>query len=633
MLQVSQQFTLRMMKDSALVAPIYHENVTDDVFMKVIMVSGRHQRTLDVSRCSLISSTLFSKLSICRGLRHLDVSYTNFSDISCVSGNCLVLQSLVLAGLKLSSYEPISQLTTLQLLNLNFSNITALSPLSTLCRLRSLDLGNTPVSCVTSLGACTMLEELILDATGIQRTPVPKEDLTSLSSLTSLKSLNIAATSFMTCVEDLSASLSKQIYLEITPRRNKWFEAIIVNDVKTVNSLLSQGFDVELRAGPWASKILLEAWHGPQYKSQPAFFDCSSKVESHRPMGYHFALLFNSKEVLAALLSAKTPKDLGHVWYGPVTGGVQAMVPNPAKLTSNSKVLFTTAEFLKMLVDRRVHVIIENLRETNPGGWVAQAGNIVQTLRSVLEDPRYLEKQLQAKLLKAGEDAPMTMMSHLSAPDLVQGVKEEAGASAPVNFVERRLKTETLQQGANASQRWREHPMVAKLTKPVPLPAHPKSGVSVASRAIDVHGGSTSKPELPKSRSMPAMNQTQTKLLHHAKNDPKEADRRTMLGPVSFWLESKADALREKANARFVDADRSPSPQPACKQGTTQFISANEVIEEEGEDLEAVDVRDYRSNTTLLERKDVFLDLLQTRADIARKAHGNHNGRRSSKSR
>lgn len=630
MLQVSQQYTLRMMKDESLVVPISKDIVTDDIFTKVIMVSGRHQRMLDLSRCDLITSGLFSKLSLCRGLRYLDVSYTKFANIACVAENCLVLQSLFLAGLQLPSYNALSQLTTLQLLNLNFSNIKDLSPLTPLCRLRSLDLGNTPVTCLTSLITCTRLEELILDATGI---PVSKANLESLSALKSMKLLNIAATALISCIEELTSCIPKDVHIDLSARRNKWFEAIIDNDLKAVNSLLLQGFDVELRAGPWTSKVLLEAWHGPRYKSQGLFFDCTCQDESQRPMGYHFALLFNSKEVLAALVAAKKPAESIPVWFGPVTGGVLALAPNPSKITNNLKVLFNATEFLKVLIDRRVHVVIENLRETNPGGWVAQAGIIVRTLRSILDDHSFLEKQQEAK--QPMDEKALVLRRNQSAPDLVLAAKAEGDeAPVPVHIADRRLKTEALQFGVKASQLWREHPMVARLVKPVLLPVPVKSGVSVASRASAANGGSSLQPELSKSISVPALARPKHAKLseHHAKTAPKDSGRRTMLGPLSFWLESKAEALREKANATLVNENHeATSHSPPGKNDFFRFVEVKTDVEEV--EAEGPDDQLNRTNNTLLKRKDTFLDLLQTRAEIARTSQGNHYGRHSSQSR
>ena len=86
--------------------------------------------------------------------------------------------------------------------------------------------------------------------------------------------------------------------------RLKWFEAVIANDAKTVKDLLCGGQDVSQRAGPWASRILMECWRGPRCKGEVNFFDCNHNDEMLRPMAIHFALLLNCKETLLELMSA-----------------------------------------------------------------------------------------------------------------------------------------------------------------------------------------------------------------------------------------------------------------------------------------------------------------------------------------
>ena len=96
-----------------------------------------------------------------------------------------------------------------------------------------------------------------------------------------------------------------------------------------------------------------------------------------------------------------------------------------------------------------------------------------------------------------------------------------------------------------------------------------------------------------------------------------------MLGPKSFWLESKALVLREKARKSDIDSESKAQEVRAAKEAQAKQLLAKvkPVLTEDGEvlprerekwELEPI------SQVPLAERKDAFLDLLQKKAEHAK---------------
>ena len=166
-----------------------------------------------------MTQSSIKKLGVCVGLRYLDLSYTSVSDITSIANSCEVLRSLQLSGTSLSTYEPLSKLVSLELLNLNFSKIPYVTPIISLYKLRSLDLGHTPIISIKSLNECTRLEELLLDSCGIQDTQNVTESLTCIEGMTSLKYMNVGATELVAWTEHIADLSNGEIAIESKPRK------------------------------------------------------------------------------------------------------------------------------------------------------------------------------------------------------------------------------------------------------------------------------------------------------------------------------------------------------------------------------------------------------------------------------
>ena len=92
--------------------------------------------------CDIPSTRDLSPLSICTGLRELDLSRTEASDLSplvALRGSLEVLY-LEKCG-KVSNVGPLSSLLHLKLLDLSYSPVSDLGPLSVLTTLEDLQLG------------------------------------------------------------------------------------------------------------------------------------------------------------------------------------------------------------------------------------------------------------------------------------------------------------------------------------------------------------------------------------------------------------------------------------------------------------------------------------------------------------
>ena len=100
----------------------------------------------------------------------------------------LHVQSLNLAGTRISNLAPLANFNMLQFLYLNRTKVSDLIPLIGLGALRSLDVGETPVSDLAPLANLTSLRALYVGQTSVS-------DLTPLANLTSLETLYVGQTS------------------------------------------------------------------------------------------------------------------------------------------------------------------------------------------------------------------------------------------------------------------------------------------------------------------------------------------------------------------------------------------------------------------------------------------------------
>ena len=327
--------------------------LTDEEFHKIVCLVGGHQKFLNVSRCINLSTSKFSELNLCSSLRFLDLSYTSFNDLTILE-SCPVLESLALCGIDMPSFRNISRLTSLDLINLSFSSIDSINPFISLVRLRSIDVGHCDIQSIRGIECLTRLEELLLDATFLKGKECVAQSTATLAALPSLRLISIGSTGLMEVVDQLKETLGPRIYVDTIPRRycdgawltidmvtcvvhsiyfslsawlriltklistrrinsdqiaadrrHLWFKAVLSNDTQTVSDLLSRGFDADLRAGPWASGLFVDAWTQGKCRQHTPFFDCTHPDPQLRPRALHLALFFNYRELLALLINAR----------------------------------------------------------------------------------------------------------------------------------------------------------------------------------------------------------------------------------------------------------------------------------------------------------------------------------------
>lgn len=82
---VSHDYSSRLMSDLGVLCPSNRENVTDEIFSRIIQVNGAHQCLIDISRCYVLTSQTFQRLKICTLLQFLDLSYTKVTDLTFLS--------------------------------------------------------------------------------------------------------------------------------------------------------------------------------------------------------------------------------------------------------------------------------------------------------------------------------------------------------------------------------------------------------------------------------------------------------------------------------------------------------------------------------------------------------------------
>ena len=216
-MQLSSDFNVKLMGPQISLRPLSKSDVTDVHFNKIISAGGAHQRLIDCSRCTRIKSNSFNLFSLCTFINFIDLSFTNCLDISPIIQNCRFLKSLNISGLRLVSFEPLEEATSLELLNLCKTNITSLVSLKNLTKLRYLDLGQTEVINIDCIVVMTKLAYLSLDSCDILS---ESSVLHTLPELKSIKILNIAENKFSKDWQSvLFHSLKNEICLQNESKR------------------------------------------------------------------------------------------------------------------------------------------------------------------------------------------------------------------------------------------------------------------------------------------------------------------------------------------------------------------------------------------------------------------------------
>lgn len=92
-MQISHDFTVRLLGVQGIKLPMLKSEVDDNIFKNLISIAGGHQRMLDIRGCINISPSALNLLSYCNSLQYLDVSFTQLTDISGSNSkrNCFVV--------------------------------------------------------------------------------------------------------------------------------------------------------------------------------------------------------------------------------------------------------------------------------------------------------------------------------------------------------------------------------------------------------------------------------------------------------------------------------------------------------------------------------------------------------------
>ncbi len=161
-----------------------------------------------------LSQADLSQLSQLPSLQTLDLSYTNLTNISALS-TLTSLQVLGLDGNNLTRVTDIDDLPNLQELYLRGNALTDVSTLSRLTKLQALELGFNAITTIPSLTSMTALERLGLEYNAIT-------DVAPLSGRTSLKSLDLeynAITSSTTNIASLNSLTGLNAHLRLEGNR------------------------------------------------------------------------------------------------------------------------------------------------------------------------------------------------------------------------------------------------------------------------------------------------------------------------------------------------------------------------------------------------------------------------------
>jgi len=339
---------------------------------------------------------------------------------------------------------------------------------------------------------------------------------------------------------------------------------------------------------------------------------------------------------------------------------------------------------MKDLFDKRVHAVVFNLRERNPGDWLSQCSNIMKNLQAMHRDPDGFDLSVpDPNVTGAASFVSMSRKSSNKSMSSSAVSKRDTTTAVPGRFTsksgsqrildivgeEDELEEDddsvsvvsgltSIQEGNEASASperktttssgrkkslpliaelasyeksrlaLKKHPMVAKLSTKIVLPQREAPPIQI------MMSRSESKTPLQMPLVMAnrnrSFNQSNTSIksiaaipINLLKGD------RYYLGPKSYWLESKGPALREKAELSIRKALLESIRTFGDNSGEKYSDS-----EDEHEQLKEYDSDDpFNQETTIEGKKEMFIELVQKKSDM-RKGGGNRNsGTRRRKSR
>ena len=191
-------------------------------------------------------------ISLLGSIANLDLSLTNISDISALSG-LTALTSLILYGTKVRDIRALSDLTSLTNLYLRYTNVSDINALSKLTALSILDLGETKVSDISALNGLTALTSLDLSKTKVS-------DISALSRLTALTNLDLRYLSLNSIPEWLL-----DLELDFLPKYNPFKRGIQIQGLK----LKEQPIEVFTQ-----NRELIRAYFRSQKKASAPINEC-----------------------------------------------------------------------------------------------------------------------------------------------------------------------------------------------------------------------------------------------------------------------------------------------------------------------------------------------------------------------
>ena len=242
---VSQRLIIKRTQAIGYEVPNDSDLVTDTIVLRLIALTGGHQRLINLSFCSRLTSSCLNNFYKCSGLQYLNLSYTNIENISSLI-NLSNLRSLSLAGLHLINYDELRWIITLEILNLSFSNFSKPELLSNFNLLRSLDFGHTPISNINGLQSLARLEELYLDSTRNISENENQGIIHLLSNLNNLKLLQIGNSNLVKSLHSFQNTLSPLTTIVTKPRRSIFLSFLLNTFFCSLHSIQFSQLSIKL---------------------------------------------------------------------------------------------------------------------------------------------------------------------------------------------------------------------------------------------------------------------------------------------------------------------------------------------------------------------------------------------------
>jgi hypothetical protein len=442
--------------------------------------------------------------------------------------------------------------------------------------------------------------------------------------------------------------------------RQQFYHAIVKDDVKELYRLITLGQDINMRATladeAFFIKIWIERCTYSRYKLQAPFLLCNASInEDRRPTGLHLAIVFNSLHCLQTLIDLSANKE-ALVYMSDVELSsdhlhlIERMSTEDEVVTRPREVDAT--QLLDTVYERKIHRLTEDMIGKRVADWRRQCMKIHTRLGAVLQWGSQMKestrKQLETEMIssknsrkhadlveledvdeeeKDGKDILMPrQISSLDvsqdsdryrsaapiADEVVETDHSSLGSFGDVNPDRAMLAARPLiAPEKELVHSWRDHSMVQALTG-APRVCIANTIVDAKELTVTTQSWMSDRASRHSQSMLSKSSPTKTKAMGPPQN---VAEKVVVMGKKSFWLESRAIAVRDRERS---GGEKSSSSSRKAPLGVYSHLQSHlpqpkDVYRTEKEKEE--DWLANRKTGSMAHRRQMFLDAVKERKE------------------